>query len=47
MSELKAGVKAYFNYYNTERFHQSLDYHTPDEIYESFQAVSLDNREVA
>ena len=47
MSELKAGVNACFNYYNTERFHQSLDYHTPDEMYESFQAVSLDNREAA
>jgi putative transposase len=47
MSELKAGVHAYFNYYNTERFHQSLDYHTPDEMYESFQTVSLDNRVAA
>jgi putative transposase len=47
MHELKAGVNAYFNYYNTERFHQSLDYHTPDEMYESFQAVSLDDSEAA
>ena len=42
MTELKAGVNAYFNYYNKARFHQSLDYHTPDEYYESFQTVSLD-----
>ena len=47
MTELKAGVNAYFNYYNTARFHQSLDYHTPDEFYESFQTVSLDNKKAA
>lgn len=33
MDELKAAVKKYFRFYNTERFHQSLDYETPDEIY--------------
>jgi putative transposase len=26
MEDLKAGLKKYFNFYNTERFHQSLDY---------------------
>jgi putative transposase len=35
MDELKAAVKKYFNFYNTERFHQSLEYATPDEIYYS------------
>lgn len=35
MIELKEGVKRYFIFYNTERFHQSLDYATPDEIYYS------------
>ncbi len=33
MLELKAGVKNYFEFFNAERFHQSLDYATPDEIY--------------
>ena len=27
------GVKKYFEFYNAERFHQSLEYKTPDEIY--------------
>jgi putative transposase len=35
MEELKLGLKKYFNFYNTERFHQSLGYGTPDEIYYS------------
>lgn len=33
MDELKAAIKNYFSFYNTKRFHQSLDYETPDEIY--------------
>ena len=44
MFELKAGVKNYFEFFNSERFHQSLDYATPDEIYEkafSRSAVTL------
>ena len=35
MGELKAGVKRYFEFYNRERFHQSLDYATPDDVYEN------------
>ena len=35
ISELKIAVNKYFNFYNTERFHQSLDYLTPDEMYYS------------
>jgi len=35
MGELKLAVKKYFHFYNTERFHQSLDYATPEEIYYS------------
>jgi len=31
--ELKRGVAKYFTFYNTRRFHQSLDYQTPDEVY--------------
>jgi putative transposase len=33
MRELKKGIEKYFNFYNSERFHQSLDYCTPDDIY--------------
>ena len=38
MKECKEGVKRYFEFYNTERFHQSLDYKTPDEIYYGFDS---------
>jgi len=35
MEDLKRALKKYFNFYNTERFHQSLEYATPEEIYYS------------
>lgn len=35
MEDLKIALKKYFNFYNTERFHQSLEYATPDEMYNS------------
>lgn len=35
MENLKIALKKYFNFYNAERFHQSLEYATPDEIYYS------------
>ena len=35
MEDLKIALKKYFNFYNAERFHQSLEYDTPDEIYNS------------
>ena len=35
MAELKKGIKRYMKFYNSERFHQSLNYKTPDEIYHS------------
>ena len=44
MRDLRAGVDAYFNFYNTERFHQSLDYSTPDEMYKCFQYDELERR---
>ena len=31
--QLYRGLDAYFNFYNTERFHQSLDYETPESLY--------------
>jgi putative transposase len=33
--ELIAGLKNYFNFYNNKRIHQSLEYKTPADIYES------------
>lgn len=44
MQELKAGVDAYFKFYNTERFHQSLDYEVPDEMYKCFQYENLERK---
>jgi len=35
MEDLKTALKRYFDLHNTERFHQSLEYATPDEIYYS------------
>ena len=31
--ELQIGLLEYFKFYNTERFHQSLGYSTPDKVY--------------
>jgi putative transposase len=31
--DLAAGLTAYFQFYDEERLHQSLDYHTPGEVY--------------
>lgn len=33
--ELYEGLKKYFDFYNKERFHQSLDYKTPESLYKS------------
>jgi putative transposase len=33
VNELRQGLKAYFNFYNHERFHQSLGYKTPANVY--------------
>lgn len=32
-TDLRKGLRGWFKRYNTERFHQSLDAYTPDEIY--------------
>lgn len=31
--ELQKGLEKYFDFYNRERFHQSLSYQTPDKVY--------------
>ena len=33
VSQARAGLKHYFEFYNHERLHQSLDYHTPAQVY--------------
>ena len=36
---LKKGLKAYFEFYNNERFHQGLAYKRPNEIYNHLEAA--------
>jgi putative transposase len=38
---LKRGLASYFVFYNHYRFHQNLDYETPDQRYRSFQDKDL------
>jgi putative transposase len=35
MPELQAGLAQYFEFYNTERTHQSLNYSTPEHVYKT------------
>ena len=37
--ELVAGLANYFDFYNHERFHQSLDYRTPAQVYGINQVI--------
>ena len=39
--ELKKGVGRYFRFYNSRRYHQNLDYLTPDRMYQSFQTDKI------
>jgi putative transposase len=39
MPELKMGLSRYFEFYNGERFHESLDYETPNATYDKRFAV--------
>jgi len=36
LQDLQKGVERYFQFYNNERFHQALDYRTPEEMHRSF-----------
>jgi putative transposase len=47
MSELIKGITKYFQFYNSERFHQSLGYETPDEMYQSFIVDEEKNKNAA
>ena len=43
MNTAQRRLREYFNFYNRERFHQSLDYRTPYEVYfNSLQALKTD-----
>jgi putative transposase len=33
LKDLRKGIEKFFKFYNTERFHQSLNYQTPDDMY--------------
>jgi putative transposase len=39
--EAQQRLAAFFEFYNTERIHQALDYHTPDEVYYGAPAPML------
>lgn len=43
VTELKDGIKQYFEFYNNRRLHQSLDYSTPVSVY--FQVKNPENTE--
>ena len=40
VTELAQGLDRYFRFYNNERFHQSLDYRTPNQVYYDFQRTT-------
>ena len=39
--ELVAGLAHYFDFYNHDRFHQSLGYRTPAQVYGKYQPISV------
>lgn len=39
MKECKEGIKKYFEFYNGQRWHQSINYRTPNEVY--FEGLKL------
>ena len=40
VTELDQGLERYFHFYNNERFHQSLDYRTPTQVYYDCQRAT-------
>lgn len=41
IDEVRAGLTAYFTFYNHERLHQSLDYRTPADVYRATATTSI------
>lgn len=44
IEEAKKNLDAYFKFYNSERLHQSLDYKTPESVYESKKPAAPDTK---
>jgi putative transposase len=44
VTELDQGLDQYFRFYNNERFHQSLDYRTPTQVYYNCQRATEDGQ---
>jgi putative transposase len=44
VKELKQGIDEYINFYNNKRFHQSLEYYTPKEIYTGLKTLKIKKR---
>jgi len=42
LKALKGGISYYFKFYNTLRYHQSLNYQTPDEIYRMSKSQDME-----
>jgi putative transposase len=42
LKALKGGISYYFKFYNTQRYHQSLNYQTPDEIYRMSKSQDME-----
>jgi putative transposase len=42
VAEAKQGLKSYFEFYNRERLHQSLDYQTPEAVYRQGQKTAAE-----
>ncbi len=38
-AQARAGLRTYFDYYNTQRRHQALEHQTPNEIYPRTKAL--------
>ena len=47
VQELRNGIRAYINFYNFERPHESLGYKTPAEIYYDQNKLQLNKNELA
>ena len=42
LSDVRMGLKEFFDFYNTERIHQTLDYRTPWEVYAGIDMVKTE-----
>jgi putative transposase len=43
VSELRSALRDYFEFYNTRRYHQSLNYQTPEEVYGGQEPAETNN----